>query len=625
MTANRDRDVPAQDQKPNSTSFYSALVIFLLGLIVLLGWVFNIEFLKRPLEGLTAMNPITALSFALFGLALIIISRQSPQTPFSQGIVFSLYALSGVPVLLVFLKITGVSVDTALFFHDSQPDHDVRPFLIPPMTMMNIVLLGTAILLSINTRLAFKRMANLVVAVMFVIALFAVIGYSYNVSEFGDYSIRPMAVHSAIGFIIACLSLALINRNAGFMKEIMSSNSGGTISRALIPMALGFATMIGYTRLFIELGYPISVELGVSVLLTFFVSLFVVGVIFVGRRLNEEDLSRRVAEANLEKINTELEQEVDLKRIELHKHERRYRALINQSIDGITLTDVKGNLIYQSPAAERITGYTTEERATLSGQKLVHPEDFEEVRDRIKDISGKPGASVKYQWRVLHKDGRYFWMEGTATNFLDDPDIGAIVNNFRDITNRKENEEKVAGSEKRFRALIENSVDAIVLTDENLKVQYQSPSVERMTGVSLEHRRTNPNVRYTYPEDLPVLQKHIDKCKEAPGKAVPFTCRLVHLFGHKIWIEGVITNMLDDKNVGAMVFNYRDVTERRKLEEQEALFASMVNSSGDAIISKSLEGIITSWNRGAQQLFGYSPSEAIGENIMILVPPELRS
>jgi PAS domain S-box-containing protein len=100
--------------------------------------------------------------------------------------------------------------------------------------------------------------------------------------------------------------------------------------------------------------------------------------------------------------------------------------------------------------------------------------------------------------------------------------------------------------------------------------------------------------------------------------------RLVHLFGHTIWAEGVITNLLNDKSVGAMVFNYRDVSERRRLEEQQALFASLVNSSGDAILSKNLEGIITSWNRGAQTLFGYTAAEAIGENIMILVPPELR-
>jgi PAS domain S-box-containing protein len=389
-------------------------------------------------------------------------------------------------------------------------------------------------------------------------------------------------------------------------------------------MALIFATLIGYTRLIIEARFPISMELGVSLLLTFFVSLFVVIALFVAKRLNAEDLTRRVAEEQLVKENTQLEQEVVVRREELDTSERRYRALIDQSIDGITLTDINGNLIYQSPAAERITGYTFEERKSLPGPALAHPDDFEGVRKRIEEIWDKPGASAKYQWRVRHKDGHYFWMEGTATNFLDDPNIGAIVNNFRDITERKESEEKIAVSEQRFRALIENSSDAIVLTDENLITFYQSPSVERMTGFSLEHRQKNQGIRYTYREDLAPLQNVIEKAKATPGKPMPFSSRLVHLFGHTIWIEGTVTNLLHEKSVGALLFNYRDITERRKLEEQQALFTSLVNFSGDAIISKNLDGIITSWNRGAQMLFGYTSQEAIGENIMILVPPELR-
>ncbi|HEX8059940.1 MAG TPA: PAS domain S-box protein, partial [Cyclobacteriaceae bacterium] len=447
---------------------------------------------------------------------------------------------------------------------------------------------------------------------------------SYNVAEFVDFSMRPMAVHSAIGFMIAVIALLLINRDVGFTKEMMSRNAGGMIARVMIPMALLFATMIGYTRLIIEAEFPISVEMSVALLLTIFVSLFVVIVLIVAKRLNAEDLTRRVAEEQLAKENIELEHEVVVQKEEFTISERRYRALIDQSIDGITLSDIKGNLIYQSPAAERITGYTYEERKNLPGPALAHPDDFHEVRQRIEKIWGKPGASAKYQWRVKHKNGHYFWMEGTATNFLEDPNIGAIVNNFRDITERKESEEKIATSEKRFRALIENSSDAIVLTDATLRTLYQSPSVERMTGFSLEHRIQNPGARYTYHEDLPSVQKAIEKSKANPGKPVPFASRLVHLFGHTIWIEGTITNLLDDKSVGALVFNYRDITERRKFEEQQALFTSLVNSSGDAIISKNLDGTITSWNRGAQTLFGYTAQEAVGENIMVLVPPDLR-
>jgi PAS domain S-box-containing protein len=617
MTESREREAYVQNLKP---PFLFATLVTVLGFGVLLGWIFEIQFLKQPLAGFSAMNPITALSFAVFGITLIIVSRKIRA---SQGIVFSLYFLAALPIILILTNVFGFEIDARLFF-DKTTGEDMRPLMLPPMTMWPIGLISVAIMLTISGRPDQRLIANVLVGISFMIALFAVIGYSYNVSEFGNFKIHPMAVHSAVGFILTQLSILLINRNVGFMKEVMSSNSGGTIARALIPMLLIFAVLIGYARLIIELEFPISIELGVSVLLTFFVSLFVVIALYVAKRLNSDDSNRRAAELKLEKIATDLEQEVIVKREEFDQTERRYRALIDQSSDGIALNDANNQLLFQSPAGERITGYTFDERKKVLAADIIHPDDIPNVQSTMATIRAKPFSSAKYQWRVRHKDGHYFWVEGVATNLLEDPNIRAILNNYRDITERKEQEEKLAASERRFRVLIENSADAIALTDEKLITYYQSPSVERMTGFSLEHRRQYPNARYTHPDDIPVLQIQIEKAKKEPGKPIPFTSRLMHKYGHVIWIEGVITNLLNDSSVGALVFNYRDVTERRQLEEQQALFTSLVNSSSDAILSKNLEGIITSWNRGAQLLFGYTASEAVGENIMILVPPDLR-
>jgi PAS domain S-box-containing protein len=604
-------------------SFYTAALTLILGLTVFLGWTFNLEFLTRPLEGLTAMNPITALSFVLSGAALMILSR-FPNGQIPGIAAFTLYILSGIPILLVFLKLTGLSIDTLLFSDKIDLGHDIRPFLVPTHTALNVVLLSCSIVLTTIGSTSLKRVANVLTALTFPSTLFAFVGYSYNVSEFGDFTVMPMAVQSAIGFTLGGMSLLLINRDVGFMKEVMSSNAGGTISRSLIPMALILAVFVGFSRFFITYENSMSMELGVSLFLTVAVTLFGLVVLFVARKLNKQDGKRREAEAQLAQINTDLQREVVERKVELDQNEKRYRALFDQSVDAISLSDINHYVLYQSPAAERITGYTLDERRSVPGTELLHPDDLRDATLRLSAIKDAPGTSTKYQWRVKHKDGHYFWIEGAITNLIDDPNIRAVVNNYRDVTERKQNEDKIASSERRFRALIEHSVDAIVLTDENLKVLYQSPSVERMTGISMEHRSTNPNVRYTHQEDVPYLQKVIEKSKDTPGRATPFQARVIHMFGHTIWIEGVITNLLQDESVGAMVFNYRDISERRKLEEQQALFASLVNSSNDAILSKTLDGIITSWNRGAQLLFGYTASEALGESIMILVPPDFR-
>jgi PAS domain S-box-containing protein len=76
-----------------------------------------------------------------------------------------------------------------------------------------------------------------------------------------------------------------------------------------------------------------------------------------------------------------------------------------------------------------------------------------------------------------------------------------------------------------------------------------------------------------------------------------------------------------DRNVGR-VWTFRDVTEHRRTEQATALLGAIVDSSDDAIISKNLDGIITSWNKGAERLFGYIPAEAVGQPITMLIPAD---
>src|SRR4051812_42104539 len=100
-------------------------------------------------------------------------------------------------------------------------------------------------------------------------------------------------------------------------------------------------------------------------------------------------------------------------------------------------------------------------------------------------------------------------------------------------------------------------------------------------------------------------------------------CFVNTVMGEKRWSTVRAMPVFDEQGRVRFAVNiFRDITERRRAEEVRSRLAAIVDSSEDAIISKTLESIITSWNAGAQKLYGYSADEVVGQPISILVPSD---
>jgi PAS domain S-box-containing protein len=192
---------------------------------------------------------------------------------------------------------------------------------------------------------------------------------------------------------------------------------------------------------------------------------------------------------------------------------------------------------------------------------------------------------------------------------------------------RRRAEEALRQQSELLRITLGSIGDAVISTDAEGRVTFMNGVAESLTGWSQAEGMGRP---------LPDVFHIVDELTRQPVEN-PVVCALrdgniVGLANHTLLIARDGTERpIDDSaapirddsgaTVGAVLV-FRDVTERRRAEEAMARLAAIVESSQDAIVSKTVDGIILSWNSGAERLFGYEPHEAIGKPITLIIPPE---
>ncbi|HKZ69925.1 MAG TPA: PAS domain S-box protein, partial [Anaerolineales bacterium] len=135
------------------------------------------------------------------------------------------------------------------------------------------------------------------------------------------------------------------------------------------------------------------------------------------------DLERRVAErtTQLEVANAELQREIaERKQAEdaLRHNEARFRALIDNSSDAITLISAEGTVLYESPSVSRILGYAAGEFIGQNGFERIHPDEIQHVMNLFTQVIQSPGVNTTAQVRYRHKDSSWRWLEAVGTNLL---------------------------------------------------------------------------------------------------------------------------------------------------------------------------------------------------------------
>ncbi|MES2567099.1 MAG: PAS domain S-box protein [Bacteroidota bacterium] len=199
--------------------------------------------------------------------------------------------------------------------------------------------------------------------------------------------------------------------------------------------------------------------------------------------------------------------------------------------------------------------------------------------------------------------------------------IAGVFGFTNDVTEQILSRKKIEKSEKFFKGVIENSTDMISIFAPDGKMIYASPAISKTFGYTNEECLSLNIADIIHIDDALTMHEFMAKIMQHPE--IPLNAPLIRnrkKDGSYIWLEGTLTNFLEMDGINAIVANFRDVTERRKADQDNRFKVNLLNTIGQAAISTDLDGVVNYWNKAAENIYGWTAQEAIGQSIMNVTP-----
>ncbi|WP_282075079.1 PAS domain S-box protein [Maribacter aquivivus] len=256
----------------------------------------------------------------------------------------------------------------------------------------------------------------------------------------------------------------------------------------------------------------------------------------------------------------------------LKNSERRFKTLVQESSDIISIVDLEGNFTYVSPSTMKVLGAAPERYIGTNAFDYIHVDDIERVKEKFNSIIDNDSVEID-SFRFKDINGEWKWFENIITNQLNEPSINGLVVTTRDITAKKKAEEKLENSERRYKTLVQEGSDMICIVDEKAIFLYASPTSTKILNITPEEFVGTNAFNHVHPDDYDIVYSEFMKVLDIPQVTIkPF--RFKHGSGHWIWLETVITNKLDEPTINGIVVNSKDVTTKvlhlNAIEEQNA-------------------------------------------------------
>lgn len=559
-----------------------SLAVILIGIVVILGWVFDISLFKTAFPLLPTLKMNAALCFVLAGVALrgwhdqFTVHDPNVRKNIRLLILssaFLIILMAGLTLLQYVFHI-DLGIDQGLMQQPEPSGSLAVPGRMAPNTAL--AFLSGALAFLLMTRRSKLGIAQGMAVITWLISFIGLLGHIYGSVYFytaGSYT--GMALHAAIAFQLLSIGILCALPDRGLMQLLTSNAAGSLMMRQLLPMAIVLPVLAGGVT---SLGYHhfqfYGVEVEAALANTLNILIFAGLVSWNAQILNRLDLKRRQAEQQLQRTNIELEQRVERRTLELQRtkieleqrviertaelqetnehlqrelfqRERVERELqqsvvslqllyaerqhaeaelrqmstaLENAVAGISRLDAQGNYVTVNHAYAAPAGYQPEEMLGMNWQKTVHPDDIEKMILAYQQML--QDGKVEVEAKGIRKDGSIFYKQLVmiAIHNAQQQLIGHHCF-MKDISERKAAETALQLSQARLAGILEIASDAIISININQRITLFNQGAEKMFGYMAEEAIGQP-IDLLLPERFATGHRfYIARFGESSGKA----------------------------------------------------------------------------------------------------------
>jgi PAS domain S-box-containing protein len=375
----------------------ASAVAITVGVLVLLGWLFDVELLKRVVPGFVAMNPATASCFIIAGVALAM-SIQGDRPPAAQALAT---ILSAVVLLAGLSKLIGIAggwhpnIDEWLFASKLVAAGGALPNRMAPNTAFNFVLIGLSLLtLDVSTRRFSSSQAFAILAGF--AALLPITGYLYGVQSFrGLASFVPMALHTAVTFLILTAGIFFARPAAPLAQLFATRDPRGVMARRLFPLAVLVTLFLGWLLVWAERHGFVESEFGTAVLAITLSILFIILVRWTVWTVSKLEMARAAAARALVESKLQLQESHD-----------QMELVLNHAREIICTIDCDARLVTVSAACKKVLGFSGRDLVGRSFCDLHAAADRARIDAAFRDMQSATAAS-NFHARCRRQDNTF--------------------------------------------------------------------------------------------------------------------------------------------------------------------------------------------------------------------------